>query len=136
MRKRLYALFGVAVITAAFTLTGCTQQTKIVKTKKSCCSTVKLSTVKTPWGACPGYNFWGCANDKDCDCIPDAKDKCPMDKENYNNVDDTDGCPDKIIERPVIRKMMKDSDNDGITDDRDACPFVAGPARNNGCPLN
>ncbi len=134
--KRIYTFLSVAAIAAVFTVTGCTQQTRIIKTKKSCCSTVRLSKVTTPWGACPQYNFWGCANDKDCDCIPDAKDKCPMDKENYNNLDDMDGCPDKIIERPIIRKILKDSDNDGITDEKDACPFVAGSAKNSGCPLN
>ncbi len=134
--KRIYTFLSVAAIAAVFTVTGCTQQTRIIKTKKSCCSTVRLSKVTTPWGACPQYNFWGCANDKDCDCNPDAKDKCPMDKENYNNLDDMDGCPDKIIERPIIRKILKDSDNDGITDEKDACPFVAGSAKNSGCPLN
>ena len=33
------------------------------------------------------------------------------------------------------RLSTKDSDGDGIPDRRDKCPFTAGPAENNGCPL-
>jgi hypothetical protein len=111
--------------------------TIIKKANHPCCSTERLSTVKTPWGVCPSYNFWGCVNDKDCDCIPDAKDQCPVDKENYNNIDDTDGCPEELIRMVVIDKksMAVDSDNDGVSDDRDACPFKAGSKDNKGCPL-
>ncbi len=109
----------------------------ITTTQKPCCSTEALSKTTTPKGVCPQYNFWGCYKDKDCDCVPDAKDQCPMDKENYNGIDDNDGCPEELIRMVVIDKksMTRDSDNDGITDDKDACPFKAGVAGNKGCPL-
>jgi len=35
-----------------------------------------------------------CPNDSDCDGIPDDVDKCPFDKEIYNDFMDEDGCPD------------------------------------------
>jgi len=113
-------------------------QTQVIQTKKPCAEIVPLSNVKTPWGPCPQYNFWNCAGDKDCDCIPDERDRCPMDKENYNGVDDRDGCPEEIIRMVVIDKksMARDSDNDGITDDRDRCPFEAGSPDNDGCPIS
>lgn len=34
----------------------------------------------------------------------------------------------------VVPELPKDSDSDGITDDKDACPTQAGPASLNGCP--
>jgi OmpA-OmpF porin, OOP family len=38
----------------------------------------------------------------------------------------------KVVEVP---QAPKDTDNDGITDDQDKCPTVAGVARYNGCPV-
>lgn len=35
---------------------------------------------------------------------------------------------------PVYQKKFKDRDEDGVIDKDDACPKVAGPAENNGCP--
>jgi len=61
-----------------------------------------------------------------------------MDKENYNGVDDKDGCPDKIVQMVVIDKVVKDTDNDGIVDDYDRCPFEPedrdGFKDEDGCP--
>ncbi len=127
-------LFAFLIV---FSLNAYSDTTVVVQKKAPCCTTQNLSKVTTPWGTCPQYNFWGCYKDKDCDCIPDSKDKCPMDKENYNNIDDTDGCPEELIRMVVIDKksMTRDSDNDGITDDLDACPFTAGVKQNSGCPL-
>ena len=34
--------------------------------------------------------------DSDSDGIPDGIDTCPLDPENYNNFEDTNGCPDTI----------------------------------------
>lgn len=34
----------------------------------------------------------------------------------------------------VIPPMIKDTDGDGVPDDEDACPSIAGPAALNGCP--
>ena len=135
--KRCYRYLSIVMLIGVFSLVvGCAPQTQVIQVKKPCAEIVPLSNVKTPWGPCPQYNFWKCAGDKDCDCIMDEKDKCPMDKENYNGVDDRDGCPEEIIRMVVIDKksMARDSDNDGITDDRDRCPFEAGSPDNNGCP--
>jgi outer membrane protein OmpA-like peptidoglycan-associated protein len=53
----------------------------------------------------------GCPDpDNDGDGIPDAKDKCPLDPEDYDGFQDQDGCPDL------------DNDGDGIPDVRDLCP--------------
>ena len=106
--------------------------------KKVCpCVAKKVKSCRKP-SACPVYCFWNCAGDRDCDCIPDAKDKCPMDKENYNGIDDQDGCPEKIVPMPVIQKVIRDSDNDGIVDDDDRCPFEPedrnGFMDEDGCP--
>jgi len=49
-------------------------------------------------------------SDRDKDGIPDAKDKCPDDPEDYDGYLDADGCPDA------------DNDNDGIPDAVDKCP--------------
>jgi outer membrane protein OmpA-like peptidoglycan-associated protein len=49
-------------------------------------------------------------SDRDKDGIPDHKDKCPDDPEDYDGYMDTDGCPDT------------DNDNDGIPDAVDQCP--------------
>lgn len=35
---------------------------------------------------------------------------------------------------PVYQKKFKDRDGDGVLDKEDACPKVAGPVENNGCP--
>lgn len=89
-------------------------------------------------GTCTVYPYWNCDGDRDCDCIPDSVDKCVMDKENYNGIDDKDGCPDKIIPMVVIDKVVKDTDNDGIVDDDDRCPFEPedhnGFKDDDGCP--
>ncbi|MEO0900763.1 MAG: DUF5723 family protein [Bacteroidota bacterium] len=35
---------------------------------------------------------------------------------------------------PILRKINRDKDGDGIKDKKDGCPEVAGPIENNGCP--
>jgi outer membrane protein OmpA-like peptidoglycan-associated protein len=35
---------------------------------------------------------------------------------------------------PPVVQLVKDTDGDGITDDKDNCPNEAGPKENNGCP--
>ena len=49
-------------------------------------------------------------SDRDKDGIPDSRDKCPDDPEDYDGYMDADGCPDT------------DNDNDGIPDAVDKCP--------------
>ena len=120
-------------------------QQVVVKTMKqgcNCSRAIPLSGVNTctPKCVCTVYNFWNCAGDKDCDCIPDSLDKCPMHKENYNGIDDQDGCPDELVPMVVIDKVVRDSDNDGIVDEDDKCPFtpedVNGFMDSDGCPDN
>ena len=52
----------------------------------------------------------GTSKDTDDDGIPDNKDACPEDPEDYDEFEDTDGCPDT------------DNDQDGILDVNDGCP--------------
>jgi len=83
--------------------------------------------------------------DSDGDGIPDSRDKCKSVKENYNGYQDTDGCPDIKPVSPItkstiedIRKLLEDSDGDGIIDSRDKCKFVKenynGYQDTDGCP--
>ncbi|MBK8010703.1 MAG: OmpA family protein [Deltaproteobacteria bacterium] len=55
----------------------------------------------------------GCP-DRDQDRIADAQDRCPDVPEDYDGVEDTDGCPD-----------VGDQDGDGILDPEDRCPQAA-----------
>ena len=48
--------------------------------------------------------------DSDGDGIPNSKDKCPNDPEDFDGFEDEDGCPDL------------DNDKDGIPDVKDKCP--------------
>lgn len=50
------------------------------------------------------------APDADNDRVPDSRDQCPNEKEDYDGFEDGDGCPDP------------DNDQDGIPDEQDACP--------------
>lgn len=63
-----------------------------------------------------------------------------------NGDDDEDGvinsvdlCPETPIGQRVNAEgcaiAIKDADNDGVEDENDNCPAVAGPASNDGCPL-
>jgi hypothetical protein len=52
-------------------------------------------------------------NDADRDGIPDDVDKCPSIPENFNGVDDQDGCPESA---------GGDRDGDGVPDNLDQCP--------------
>ncbi|MBL4636860.1 MAG: OmpA family protein [Kofleriaceae bacterium] len=65
-------------------------------------------------------------DDLDGDCIPNADDQCPDDKEVFNGIDDADGCPEV------------DSDGDGIVGSADRCPDHAedldGFEDADGCP--
>jgi OOP family OmpA-OmpF porin len=64
--------------------------------------------------------------DRDGDGIPDINDKCPDEPEDFDGIQDADGCPED------------DADHDGIPDAQDACPLEPGdpdpdPSKN-GCP--
>jgi OmpA-OmpF porin, OOP family len=64
--------------------------------------------------------------DRDGDGIPDNVDKCPDQPEDFDGIQDADGCPED------------DADKDGIPDAQDACPKEPGDAdpdpKKNGCP--
>ncbi|WP_224245458.1 OmpA family protein [Hyalangium gracile] len=60
--------------------------------------------------------------DSDSDGVPDARDKCPLEKEDRDGFKDDDGCPDP------------DNDDDGVVDGEDRCPDKAGPKELKGCP--
>ncbi|HYH94591.1 OmpA family protein, partial [Hyalangium sp.] len=62
--------------------------------------------------------------DSDGDGVPDARDKCPTEKEDRDGHEDDDGCLDP------------DNDGDGIVDGEDACPDKAGPKELKGCPAD
>ncbi|MBT4327391.1 MAG: hypothetical protein HOD60_10905 [Candidatus Nitrosopelagicus sp.] len=61
--------------------------------------------------------------DSDNDGIPDSRDKCDYERENFNNYKDTDGCPD-VKPSTTTTKNTNDFDNDGIIDSRDNCASV------------
>lgn len=61
--------------------------------------------------------------DTDGDGILDHVDVCPREPEDFDNVDDLDGCPED-----------QDSDGDNIADSKDLCPTEPGPPENQGCP--
>ncbi len=93
--------------------------------------------------------------DADGDGLVDASDTCPVDPEDVDGVEDTDGCPDLDNDadgipdaQDVCRNDAEDRDGfvdgDGCPDDdndqdyvpdaADACPNAAGPAQTRGCP--
>jgi len=65
----------------------------------------------------PGYG-----PDADEDGIPDEDDQCPDEKEDRDQIEDRDGCPET------------DADGDLILDERDECPILAGSPPD-GCPI-
>jgi outer membrane protein OmpA-like peptidoglycan-associated protein len=64
--------------------------------------------------------------DRDGDRIVDAEDQCVLDREDYDEVQDSDGCPEE------------DADADAVPDGVDVCPLTVGVATDdpvtNGCP--
>jgi outer membrane protein OmpA-like peptidoglycan-associated protein len=73
-----------------------------------------------------GFVFEPSIGDRDGDGIRDDEDQCPDDPEDFDNFQDSDGCPDL------------DNDNDGIPDIDDKCPLVPedrdGDEDTDGCP--
>jgi outer membrane protein OmpA-like peptidoglycan-associated protein len=61
-------------------------------------------------------------HDKDKDGIVDDEDDCPLEPEDKDGFQDSDGCPDP------------DNDGDGVLDKDDMCPLEPGPAEFKGCP--
>ncbi len=71
-------------------------------------------------------NFDYCEPDTDNDEIRDSLDRCPKEQEDFDLIQDEDGCPDF------------DRDNDGVMDDVDRCPDIQedrdGFQDEDGCP--
>jgi hypothetical protein len=61
--------------------------------------------------------------DSDGDGIIDLSDQCPRDRESFNGINDSDGCPD--VAPPV------DTDSDEIPDSSDNCPDLPNPTQSN-----
>jgi len=59
--------------------------------------------------------------DRDGDRIPDALDRCPLDPEDFDEIQDEDGCPEE------------DADLDRFADPVDRCPLTAGTQTNADC---
>jgi outer membrane protein OmpA-like peptidoglycan-associated protein len=97
--------------------------------------------------------------DKDQDRIPDLSDNCPENPEDYDDFEDTDGCPeddndkDKIVDKDDQCALIPedydnfedtdgcpedDNDKDGIVDKSDGCPIDPEDKDNfedaDGCP--
>jgi outer membrane protein OmpA-like peptidoglycan-associated protein len=68
-----------------------------------------------------------CQDDTDRDGIPDPEDRCPTQPEDFDNYEDTDGCPED-----------QDTDGDRIMDSKDLCPTQPedydGVDDQDGCP--
>lgn len=67
------------------------------------------------------------SGDGDGDGIPDDRDKCPTEPEDYDGFEDKDGCPDEF-------DPASDTDEDGVDAINDRCPDVKGVPPY-GCPL-
>ncbi len=75
----------------------------------------------------------GCpVDDRDGDGIPDAKDQCPDIPEDFDGVQDHDGCPENES-RKTLQSWETDRDGDGVDNNVDQCPDVLGPPPT-GCP--
>ena len=70
--------------------------------------------------------------DTDNDTIADPDDKCPNEMEDFDGIEDADGCPE------LASALPPDRDRDGIADDVDKCPdhaeTVNGYEDEDGCP--
>jgi outer membrane protein OmpA-like peptidoglycan-associated protein len=92
--------------------------------------------------------------DDDADSVLNAVDSCPLQPEDIDSFQDSDGCPDvdndgdtvldgqdqcPLKAGPVATRgcptSEKDSDKDGVLDSRDECPKVPGLAERAGCPI-
>lgn len=61
--------------------------------------------------------------DDDGDGIVNRLDACPLEAEDVDGFEDSDGCPEP------------DNDKDGVPDAQDKCPLKKGPLANGGCPV-
>ncbi len=128
-------------------------------------STSSRGLVFTPWSkgiglaASFGLRFGKtpqAITDQDKDGIPDNLDLCPLQPEDLDDFEDTDGCPDPDNDKDGIPDISDkcpnepedidgyqdtngcpdpDNDRDGVLDVQDNCSNEAGPASHQGCPI-
>jgi len=67
--------------------------------------------------------------------IPPPPPPLPRDSDNDGITDDKDKCPNQAGVAKYEGCPVPDSDNDGINDDNDKCPTVSGLAKYQGCPV-
>jgi len=67
------------------------------------------------------HQFEKAESDRDRDGLPDADDRCPLEAEDLDGFEDSDGCPDP------------DNDRDGVLDADDRCPNEPGSLEHQGC---
>lgn len=69
------------------------------------------------------YELVDCPDlDRDGDRVPNGRDEAPLDAEDVDGFQDSDGRPDP------------DNDGDGVLDTQDHCALERGPSENEGCP--
>ena len=90
-------------------------------------ATVEMEVIECDPACClPGAVNVDGSKDTDKDGLVDERDKCPTEPEDFDDFEDTDGCPDP------------DNDGDGILDVDDVCPEDAenknGVEDEDGCP--
>jgi outer membrane protein OmpA-like peptidoglycan-associated protein len=107
--------------------------------------------VRTAWQICPGGDY-------DKDGILDSSDRCPEEAEDIDRLGDEDGCPETDFDEDAVHDVLDkcptvaedkdgnadtdgcpeeealDHDKDGVLDEADLCPYVAGTAPRQGCP--
>ncbi len=105
----LVALTGGICLTSKDEITYYSQSRKNMSSKNE---RIISGKVMPSWraGLHIGWNMSLRNVDRDGDLVSDEYDKCPKQKEDLDNFDDHDGCPDT------------DNDKDGIIDSLDKCP--------------
>jgi OmpA-OmpF porin, OOP family len=72
---------------------------------------------------------------KEAAVIPPPPPPTPRDSDNDGITDDKDKCPNQAGVAKYEGCPVPDSDKDGINDDNDKCPTVSGLAKYQGCPV-
>lgn len=75
-----------------------------------------------PHSAAAAQGVLAVAEDSDHDGVVGEADLCPLEAEDFDTFQDTDGCPEL------------DNDGDGVLDSNDRCPEARGLASGRGCP--
>ncbi len=102
-----------------------------------------------------GLTYGLTVRDGDADGVVDAQDGCPLDSEDKDQFEDSDGCPEADNDADGVPDLSDrcplepedvdnfgdddgcpepDNDADGVTDISDECPLTAGIVAQKGCP--